>query len=386
MGSARVPEETRQAAEWFARAERAVILLSPICGQGDQERKNAASVITLAAITGHLGKTGSGILPLFARCNVRGACDMGVAPDRLPGYALLNAPQAHQHLQTIWGKDLPSAPGLDAEGMIQSVSGLICVADDPPAVLPMGTRAMAPLSKIEFLVVLDSFLTPTTRIAHVLLPIASFAETDGTITNFEGRTQTLNAASAPPSEARKGWEVLAELCRRFGVDAFYSSAMDVRGESDRCVTKHDLAQQHVKENDEEDRSDTSFRPKCRLRGTTATTLTSSERPEVLARDGSYDWGRDPLVCYSPTLNRDYLSLQKLFPNGFVEICKQDVDRFGVHAGRRVKLSSAHGDAVIPVRVRTDLKPGVLLVPYAFRDCVSNVLGADGVTAVKVEQA
>jgi predicted molibdopterin-dependent oxidoreductase YjgC len=115
-------------------------------------------------------------------------------------------------------------------------------------------------------------------------------------------------------------------------------------------------------------------------------LTTPERPYVLARDGSYDWGLDPLVMNSPTLNRDFLSLQKLFPNGFVEIGKHDADRLGVHGGRRLKLSSTHGDAVVPARVRPDLQPGVVLVPYAFRDRVANVLGADGVAAVSVEQA
>ena len=115
-------------------------------------------------------------------------------------------------------------------------------------------------------------------------------------------------------------------------------------------------------------------------------LTLAEGQHVLVRDGDFDWGRDPLVSFSPTLSRDFQSEQKLFPNGFVEMCKQDADGLGVHPGRQVRLTSVHGDAVVPIRVRTDLKPGVLLVPYAFRDHVANVLGTHSVTAVKVEQA
>ena len=68
------------------------------------------------------------------------------------------------------------------------------------------------------------------------------------------------------------------------------------------------------------------------------------------------------------------------------MCKQDADRVGVHPGRPVRLTSIHGDAVVPIRVRTDLQPGVLFVPFAFRDHVANVLGTHSVTAVKVEQA
>ncbi len=68
------------------------------------------------------------------------------------------------------------------------------------------------------------------------------------------------------------------------------------------------------------------------------------------------------------------------------MCKQDADGVGVHPGRPVRLTSAHGEAVVPIRVRADIKPGVLLVPYAFRDHLANVLGTHSVTAVKVEQA
>jgi len=115
-------------------------------------------------------------------------------------------------------------------------------------------------------------------------------------------------------------------------------------------------------------------------------LTPAEGSHVLVRDSAYDWGRDPLVSFSLTLSREYQSQRKLFPNGFVEMCKQDADGVGVHPGRAVRLTSVHGDAVVPLRVRTDLQPGVLFVPYAFRDHVANVLGTHSVTAVKVEQA
>ncbi len=227
LETVKITAELRQAAEWIAGATRATFLIPPVSGEGPPSRREAAALATLAAVTGHLGRPGSGLLPLLARNNVRGACDMGIAPDRLPGYRPLDDQESQQRLQGLWGKKLPSTPGLDAESILQSVSALIVLADDPPAVLPMGQRAMAALGKIEFLVVLDAFLTPTAQMAHVVLPIASFAETEGTITSMEGRVQRLHVATAPPGEARPGWQVLAELCARFGAGASYSSAADV---------------------------------------------------------------------------------------------------------------------------------------------------------------
>ena len=386
LETVKITPETRQAAQWIVRATRATFLISPVGGEGPPSRREAAALATLAAVTGHQGRPGSGLMPLLARSNVRGACDMGIVPDRLPGYEHLDDERSRQRVQGLWGKNLPSTPGLDAESILQSVSALIVLADDPPAVLPSGQRAMAALGKIEFLVVLDAFLTPTAQIAHVVLPISSFAETEGTITNMEGRVQRLHVATDPPGEARPGWQVLAELCARFDVGAPYNSAKDVLIEVGQASPRYARA---CKGEDKWGGIGMARAPnggKFRLFAAEAPPLTLAEGQHVLVRDGDFDWGRDPLVAFSPTLSRDYQSQRKLFPNGFVEIGKLDADGVGVHPGRSVRLTSVHGNAVVPIRVRTDLKPSVLLVPYAFRDHLANVLGTHSVTAVTVEQA
>ena len=381
-------EELRRAAEWIAHAERATFLLACTGGQGDQPRKDAAAFATLAAITRHLDRPGSGLLPLLARSNVRGACDMGVIPERLPGYDPLDDERARQRLQDLWGKKLPSDRGWGAENLLQSVSGLIVVADDPPSVVPMGQRAMAAMERIEFLVVLDAFVTPTVRMAHAVLPIANFAETEGTLTNMEGRVQRLRTATNPPGEARIGWQVLAELCARFEVGNSYTSATDVLCEIAQAAPRYAGTEQRLSEDgwsgallEDSDNAKFVVRP---TGATGVAALASTGRPHVLALDGAFDWGRDPLVLFSPTLSRDYQSERKLFPNGFVEMCTRDADALNVGGGRQVRLTSVHGDAVVPIRVRADLKPGVLSVPYAFRDHVASVLGPDSVTAVNVE--
>ncbi len=376
----------REAAEWIARASRATFLIPPVSGEGPPSRREAAALATLAAVTGHLCRPGSGLLPLLARNNVRGAGDMGIVPDHLPGYRPLDDRESQQRLQCLWGKKLPSTPGFDAASMLESVNALIVVADDPPSVLPMGKRALTALGKIEFLVVLDAFLTPTAQLAHVVLPIASFAETEGSVTSMEGRVQGLHVATDPPGEARPGWQVLADLGARFGLRTTYLIASDVLNEVG-CA-----AEPYAQVGESEDRWGGMSTARCsnggkfRLIAARTPPLNLSEGQQVLVRDGDFDWGRDPLVAFSPTLSRDYQSQRKLFPNGFVEMCKQDADGVGVHPGRPVRLTSVHGEAVVPTRVRTDLKPGVLLVPYAFRDHLANVLGTHSVTAVKIEQA
>jgi predicted molibdopterin-dependent oxidoreductase YjgC len=387
VSAVKTTEETRQAAEWIARAKRAAFLMAPTSGQGDQPRRDAAAFATLAAITGHLDGPGSGVLLLLGRSNVRGACDMGVVPDRLPGYQPWHDGGTQERLRDLWGKKLPSGPGLDAENLLQSVSGLIVLADDPPSVLPMGQRAMAAMEKIESLVVLEAFVTPSVRIAHAVLPIASLAETEGTVTSMEGRVQRVRATTDPPGEARAGWQVLAELGARLDVGASYNSTTAVLREIAQAAPRYArIGQPMLEEGWGGTLAEDSDTGKRVLRAAGVAAVTSAESPYLLARDGSFDWGCDPLVSFSPTLSRDYQSQRKLFPSGFVEMCPQDADQLGVRAGWRVKLTSLHGDAVVPIQVRTELKPGVLLVPYAFRDNLASVLDRESLTAVKIERA
>lgn len=378
-------DEMRVAAHWIA-AERVVFLVGPAGGRADQLRRDAAALTSLAAITGHLGRAGSGLLPLLARGNVRGACDMGVAPDRLPGYRRIDDPETRQRLQRIWNKPVPAGRGLDAEEMLESASGLIVLADDPAAVLLMGQRARAALERIEFLVVLDAFVTPLVNVAHAVLPIASYAETDGTCTNMEGRVQSVRAAAVPPGDARDGWKVLAELCARFDAGVPWTSASEVFQEIAQAAPQYAAATEVL-----DDGWGSSF-----VDGPASASVTpgavrteasaSVESSWVLARDGAFDWGDDPLVSYSPTLSRDYQSLRKLYPNGFVEMNSEDANALGGRTAWCVKLSSVHGDAIVQVRQRQDLPRGALLVPWAFRDCVSSVLREDGIAAVSVERA
>jgi len=58
------------------------------------------------------------------------------------------------------------------------------------------------------------------RQAHVVLPIAAFAETGGSYVNAEGRWQSVAAAATPPGEARPGWKVLRVLAEVLGLTGF----------------------------------------------------------------------------------------------------------------------------------------------------------------------
>jgi NADH-quinone oxidoreductase subunit G len=72
-------------------------------------------------------------------------------------------------------------------------------------------RVRQALERVEFLVVLDSDGSETAQYANVVLPIATYAECDGSFTNHAGRVQRFERAIAAPGQARAGWRALAEL-------------------------------------------------------------------------------------------------------------------------------------------------------------------------------
>ena len=74
----------------------------------------------------------------------------------------------------------------------------------------------------ELFVYLGTRLPAAARNAHAVLPIASFAEMDGTFTNFEGRVQRFHQALTPPGSARPGWMILSRVLARLGDGAAVS--------------------------------------------------------------------------------------------------------------------------------------------------------------------
>jgi NADH-quinone oxidoreductase subunit G len=145
----------------------------------------------------------------------------------------------------------PNRAGLEALGVQTSEAAVHAVLDEARSgtirglvsfgadlVGNLGRERVEPaLENLEWLVVADLDRTETALYADVLLPIASFAETDGTITNFQGRVQRLRQAFVPPGEAREGWALLRDLLAAAGNGAPWRSAADVfRALASGCAT------------------------------------------------------------------------------------------------------------------------------------------------------
>jgi NADH-quinone oxidoreductase subunit G len=128
--------------------------------------------------------------------NSRGAADMGLLPDRLPGYAYLDNAAAAGALEKHWGVRPPTKPGLTAPQMVEAaqtgkLGALYVVGANPLA--HYGTLGFG-RGKLQFLIVHELFLTETALQADIVFPAASAYEKDGTVTNTSGEIQLLRKA------------------------------------------------------------------------------------------------------------------------------------------------------------------------------------------------
>jgi NADH-quinone oxidoreductase subunit G len=144
--------------------------------------------------------------------NSRGAADMGVLPDRLPGYAPLSDAAERNRFAKLWGGEISPEPGMTAAVMMDAAAtgklkALYVVGANP--VKTFGAPANS-LGKLEFLVVHELFLTETALQAQVVLPAASSYEKDGTLTNTAGEVQRTHR-SIDPQGPRSDYDLLRIL-------------------------------------------------------------------------------------------------------------------------------------------------------------------------------
>jgi NADH-quinone oxidoreductase subunit G len=145
--------------------------------------------------------------------NSRGAADMGLFPDLLPGYVPVAAPGAFSEYP-----NLSTTPGIDLQHMIEAAAwgdlgALFVVGANPVAHLGVGSGALGEM----FLVVQDLFLTETAALADVVFPAASLYEKAGTVTNTFGDVQLVRKA-ADRAGVKPDFEILVRLADAMGGD------------------------------------------------------------------------------------------------------------------------------------------------------------------------
>lgn len=220
-----VPAEAiREMAHAYATAEKAQILWTLGITEHHNGVDNVKSLCNLALLTGHVGRWGSGLVPLRGQNNVQGGGDMGALPNKFPGFQDVADPVARAKFEAVYGSELNPVPGLHLTLMFEAmdegtITGAYIIGENPADSEADVAHARKLLAGLDILVVQDIFMTRTAELADVVLPSSlAWAECDGTVTNSERRVQRVRAAVTAPGDCRHDHEIIGDLARRLGVD------------------------------------------------------------------------------------------------------------------------------------------------------------------------
>ncbi len=393
----------RTIARSFAAAENGIVVYGRAALAAGPALTQALA--NLALLTGKAGRANSGLIALLPDGNTRGALDMGVRPDVGPGGAALPAPGLSA--REIWGAAV--------EGRVRGMY----VAGLNPA---RSSKAIAEaLKQLEFLVVQDLFLTETAALADVVLPVATFAEREGTFTNAERRVQRFRQARRPTADVPADWQVFQNVARAVQAISPAETAAPARpakqstkaraaAAATNAVAAPPAVWDYVVASDIADEISATVRD---YSGTSYTSLdltrkswgrqpneafyydgTSYENTEgvgvqlpAAADDGKSVFQvalrrpapaaadeRDTLALLTPARAYDggeWMRESKLLGRAapaHVILSMPDAQRLGVAMGEKVQVRSAAGTLELPATIDAGLNQGLVLIP--------NVRGAD----------
>ncbi|HSB74362.1 MAG TPA: molybdopterin-dependent oxidoreductase, partial [Terriglobales bacterium] len=216
----------------IARARAATVLYST--SMEARSRQTIQAVINLVLLTGNLGRPGAGILALSEQNNLQGVCDMGMLPDRLPGYRQVADAAARSELDSLWNTRLPATPGIPASSLLangdhhQLKAVWMCHYD------PASAAGMEELGDsfrdFELVVLQQLFLNEASRYADVVLPTTAFGEEQVSFTSTERRIQLAQKVVEPAPGLMPAWRQVTEIARLLGARWSYGGAGEVMAE------------------------------------------------------------------------------------------------------------------------------------------------------------
>ncbi|WP_456391313.1 formate dehydrogenase subunit alpha [Profundibacter sp.] len=410
-------EDIRSAARTFAKGRAGMIFWGMGVSQHIHGTDNSRCLISLALMTGNVGKPGAGLHPLRGQNNVQGTSDAGVIPMFLPDYQSVTDDGVRSAFTDVWKSgDFSNEQGLTVTEILEAVhtgqiKGMYILGENPAMSDPDVTHARAALAKLEHLVVQDIFVTETANFADVILPASAFAEKNGTVTNTNRQVQMGRAAIAPPGDAREDWWIEVELARRLGLDWSYTHPREVfaemklnmhsldnitweRLERDNAVTYPSLTPtdpgQAIVFGD-------GFpREGKRARFTPANLIAPDEVP-----DADYPMilttGRQLEHWHTGSMTRRSKVLDGLEPEANCSLHPRTLRELGVKAGEMIRLTTRRGAVTIMARADRAVAEDMVFLPFAFVEAAANILTNPALdpygkipefkfSAVKVEKA
>jgi formate dehydrogenase major subunit len=359
---------------------------------------NARCLIAMCAITGNVGKPGSGLHPLRGQNNVQGASDSGLIPMFYPDYQRAADPEVRARFEQVWGTALDPEPGMTVTEIIGSalepggVRGMYMLGENPFLSDPNINKVRKALAALDFLVVQDIFLTETAEFADVILPASSYLEKEGTYTNTDRRVQRGRTVLEPPGQARVDWAIVQDLAQRLGLDWRYTSPREIFDEmvavmpSYANLTYDNLGPYgKLYPNDDPESSDGTvvmFTERFNTADGLAHLVPAEWLPARELPDDEYplvlNTGRLLEHWHTGSMTRRSFALDTIAPRAEMYVHPDDADAAGLVDGGLARVTSRRGQIELAVRLSHREAPGNVFIPFHFREAAANLLTIDAI--------
>jgi formate dehydrogenase alpha subunit len=400
-------KEIAEAARIYATSKPATILFYTMgITQHSHGTDNVLATANLAMLTGNVGKPSTGVNPLRGQNNVQGACDMGSLPNVYSGYQAVNNPAIREKFETAWGcslppslKDkfgitwacsLPLAPGLTLVEMLDAayrkeIKAIYLIGENPALSDPDAQHVWEALSRLDFFVAQDIFLSETAKLAHVVLPAASFAEKDGTFTNTERRVQRVRKVIEPVGDSRPDWWIVCQVANKLDAKGFdYGDPSEIMEEIRNLTPSYGgISYQKLEHGgiqwpcplDDHPgtpilHSNVFVRGKGRfvpLKYVPPGESPDEEYPLILTT------GRSLYHFHTGTMTRKVAGLNIIEPEGVVEMSLEDASQLGIAQGDKVRVSSRRGGVITKAKITDTVPPGLVFMAFHFAESAANIL-------------
>ncbi|MER7890138.1 molybdopterin oxidoreductase family protein [Micromonospora sp. NPDC094482] len=371
----------------LAAASTAIVLTARGAEQHAKGTDTVSAFVNLALALGLPGRPGSGYGCLTGQGNGQGGREHGQKADQLPGYRRIDDPAARAHVAAVWGVDPASIPGpgpsayelltsLGAEG---GPRGLLVFGSNPVISAPRAADVERRLRKLELLVVADVVRSETAQLADVVLPVAQWAEEDGTMTNLEGRVIRRRRLSGPPPGVRTDLSVLAELSGRLGAptgDDPQTVFDELRRASAGGIADYSgISYPRIDAEDgifwpcpgpDHPGTPRLFLDRFGTPDGRARFVAVEHRPAAEEPDESY-----PLYLTTGRVLTQYQSgaqtrrIAKLPGRPFVELHPDLAGRLGVAEGEPVVVTTRRGSATAAARLSEAIRPDTVFMPFHY---------------------
>lgn len=382
-------ENIREAALAYAKASTGMIFTARGVEQHSDGHMAVRNFLNLMLVTGKIGREGCGYGAVTGQGNGQGGREHGQKADQLPGYRLIENGKDREYVAGVWGIDPAELPGkgVSAYEMMElahkrEIRALFVMGSNPIVSNPNAGLVEEALKGLDFLVVADMFLSESAKLADLVLPVTSYLENAGTLTNLEGRVLLREAARPAPGEARHDWEILCELAERLGRgDKFPFRSVEEIFEELRLASRGGIADYYGITYERLRKEEGIYWP-CPSTdhpGTKRLFEKSFAHPDGLAvlapvdnRPPEEDVDEHyPLLLTNGRVLPHYLtgvqtrrspSLAARAIENFVEIHPRTARRYRIEDGTLVRIHSRRGHVVVRCRVTSEIREDTLFVP------------------------